>query len=103
MRYRERWEKEARAFVHAWQTSRSLREVCEKTGLAELSASVRAARYRDHGVVLKRFGANKSNGPDQIQWDALAEYACALTSTSRARSRSDVAGVDDGEEDDLGA
>jgi len=44
------------AFVTAWQTSESIKQVVEKTGITEGSVRFRGSRYRKLGVGLKKFG-----------------------------------------------
>jgi hypothetical protein len=64
----------AEDFVTAWQTSHSLEEVAEKTGLLKGTASARAAYYRKRGVGLKLY---RRGGPP-IDIKALASLANQL-------------------------
>lgn len=42
-------------FVKIWQTAESVSDVAEKTGLKNLSCSVKAFRLRSLGIPLKKF------------------------------------------------
>ena len=59
----------AEEFVRAWQTSNSMVEVAEKTGMSIVAVSSRVAMYRRKGVPLKPYRIRK------IDWEALASYA----------------------------
>ena len=45
----------AEEFVSVWQSSSSLIEVSKRLGLSKLTLSVRATRYRNAGIPLKKF------------------------------------------------
>lgn len=60
----------AEKFSELWQQSKSLREFSEKTGISRRSASVRAAKYRKHGVPLKFF-----RNAGQVDWNHVADIA----------------------------
>ena len=59
------------AFIKLWQTSESIREVAEKTGLTPGGANSRAQLYRKNGVQLKRFPKG-SSGP-RLDYKSLAK------------------------------
>lgn len=62
-----------KAFVHAWQTSNSAKEVAEKTGMELAAVRARAHYYRtEKNVPLKRMpkGGRKPN-----DWSEIADYA----------------------------
>lgn len=66
------------AFIEAWQTSNSTKEVCEKLGLKNaVSAAARASRMRKNGVPLKHFDPR---GGVAYDWRALKELARGLSS-----------------------
>ncbi|MBA4190924.1 MAG: hypothetical protein C0467_23290 [Planctomycetaceae bacterium] len=44
-----------RDFVLAWESSQSLKEVAEKTGIKASIAAARASLYRSRGINLKKF------------------------------------------------
>jgi hypothetical protein len=60
----------AEEFVKAWQTSNSLMEVSEITGMIAAYANSRACRYRKNGVALKKFPRAKN-----VDWKGLADLA----------------------------
>lgn len=60
----------AEKFSELWQRAKSLREFSETTGISRRSASVRAAKYRKHGVPLKFF-----RNAGQVDWDRVADVA----------------------------
>ncbi len=59
----------AEAFVEAWQTSDTLDEIVERTGLTHRHASSRASFYRKNGIPLKMFRRT------HLDWETLAEIA----------------------------
>lgn len=59
-------------FVHAWQGSKSMDEVAEKTGLRIESVRARGHRFRKKGVPLKKFA---SQGRPATDWAALKKLA----------------------------
>jgi len=63
---------DARTFVEAWQTSNSVDEVAQKTGLPKKYCSSRASTYRKRGVPLKRMTHTPRGGED---WQELADFA----------------------------
>jgi len=64
----------AKDFVTVWQTSSTLDEVCDQTGLSRKTASARAANYRRNGVPLQRFSR-----PKMLNYEELAVLAEAAT------------------------
>src|SRR5690349_21507945 len=62
-------------FIKAWQESSSVREVAAKVGRKKNACRVRAFRYRQRGVPLKRFPYIAIKPPD---WSELAEFAKSL-------------------------
>jgi hypothetical protein len=87
----KRTEEEARRhatpeeFIKAWQTSRTLREACTKLRMKRAAAKVRAYRYRELGVPLKRHEIDPAVElpPNRT---ALAQYAASLVAPSVAPS-----------------
>ncbi len=63
----------AKEFIHAWQTSTTVREVARKTGLTKDAIRTRACRYRQLGVPLKPY-----DPVPPPNWNDLAEYATEL-------------------------
>jgi hypothetical protein len=61
-------------FVRAWQTSKIIKEVCERTGLSKIQASNRASYYRKKGIPLKKF----SRGWENLDIPALTALAESL-------------------------
>ena len=71
----------AEEFVRIWQTSTSVKEVCEKTGNTESSVRARADKYKNEkGIPLKRF-ANKTR---TIEVEALKKLAQELAPAGTA-------------------
>lgn len=66
-------------FVRAWQTSDSLAQVAERTGLKLETARARGRRFRKRGIPLKRFGGQ---GRPATDWEALKKLAEELGPTS---------------------
>jgi len=62
-------------FVRAWQASKSLAEVAEKTGMRVESVRARGFRFRKKGVPLHSFGAT---GRPATDWEALKKLAKEL-------------------------
>lgn len=62
------------AFVRAWQTSTTTKEVVLKTGLTVGSAAVRASKLRKHGVPLKELSQSRP----RVDYEALKELALSL-------------------------
>lgn len=62
----------AEEFVRVWQTSKSVIEVAEKTGIDIRGARQRATLYRKKGVPLQRFSGGRHPVPD---WEALKALA----------------------------
>lgn len=60
-------------FVRAWQTSKSVIEVGEKTGIDLRAARQRASMYRKQGVPLQRFPGGRGVKPNWPALTALAE------------------------------
>jgi hypothetical protein len=84
------------AFIEAWQTSKTLREACTKLGMRRATAKVRALRYRQRGVPLKKHEVDPvvECYPD---WEELAEYAASFVAPGEGASAGDAdgaAGVD---------
>jgi hypothetical protein len=46
-------------FVKAWETSKTTKEVADKTGTTYKKASIRAMYLRKKGVKLKKFGTRQ--------------------------------------------
>ena len=65
----------AEDFVHAWQTSGSVAEVAEKTGLEKTRAIQKAGSYRAKGIPLKKM----QTGKEPIDVSALTDLAKSLT------------------------
>jgi hypothetical protein len=68
-------------FVEAWQTSRTLREVCSRLKMRRAAVKVRAHRYRQRGVPLKQHEPD----PPLVMfpvWEDLAKYAVSLLAPS---------------------
>ena len=63
-------------FVKVWQTSESIREVCDKTGLTNGGANSRALLYRKNGVPLKRFP--RGGTVPRLDYKALAKLASSI-------------------------
>ncbi len=61
------------AFVRAWQSSKTVDEVAQKTGLDLRAARQRASIYRKKGVPLQRFAGGRFSKPDWAALTALAE------------------------------
>ena len=68
----------AERFVTVWQTSSSVDEVCERTGMNKKSASVRACLYRKKGVNLKHM-KRRSKGRPALNIELLNQLATAAT------------------------
>lgn len=60
-------------FVKIWQTSQSAMEAAERLGIHVNSAFLRAKKYRDRGVPLKKMPRSPA-----IDWAAIAELAAGL-------------------------
>ena len=60
-------------FIQIWQSSQTLDEVVERTGMFKTSVNSRAYGYRRKGVPLKKFKATR--GVSEYDWGSLAEYA----------------------------
>ena len=66
---------DAKTFIKVWQTSPSVKKVCDELGLLPSSASQRATNLRKRGVDLKKMPRN-SHGFDIEELQALArEYS----------------------------
>lgn len=61
----------AEEFVRTWQTSKSIKEVCEKLQTIESYAYTKAADFRKKGINLKRF----ENARQVIDVERLAKLA----------------------------
>lgn len=61
-------------FIYAWQTSESVDEVQQKTGLTVEVIYSRSTSYRREGVPLKKF-PRRSAKANKRDWGALASYA----------------------------
>lgn len=59
------------AFVRAWQTAASTKEVAEKTGLSLGSCAVRASKLRKRGVPLKQLQQLRP----RVDYEALKKLA----------------------------
>lgn len=46
-------------FIKAWETSKSTKEVADKTGTTYKKAAIRATYLRKKGVKLKKFGTRE--------------------------------------------
>lgn len=57
-------------FIEAWQTSQTINDVMQKTGMKKHAVLARAKNYRTKGVPLK-----KMQQPRTLDWKNLAEYA----------------------------
>ena len=55
-------------FIKVWQTSKTLDEVAERTGIEKNAAAAKASGYRKKRVPLKRF-------KEPLDWERLAELA----------------------------
>jgi hypothetical protein len=63
------------AFVKAWQTSESVEQVAEATGLKVGSIRLRAAKYRKLGIELKQFERARK----ALDVEALKQLAAELS------------------------
>ena len=66
----------AEAFIVAWQTSNSYKEVEEKTGMSYNTINVRGHAYRKKGIPLKRFaktGAENIEALRKLAEDTLKQ------------------------------
>ena len=63
-------------FVKIWQTAKSLGDVSQELGINNRNATGRAAHYRKHGVLLKKFKGLR--GRPSTDWAALSQYAAKL-------------------------
>ncbi len=70
-------------FIRVWQTSRTLREACARLHMKRAVAKVRAHRYRQRGVPLKR---HEVDPPVECypNWQELARYAASLVDSDGA-------------------
>lgn len=59
-------------FVTAWQTSRTVKEVMEKTGLTFSNVTARASNLKGRGVPLKKLERTT------VSYDEIAEFAKGL-------------------------
>jgi len=66
-------------FVRAWQSSKSLAEVAEKTGMRTESVRARGFRFRKKGVPLKSLS---TAGRPATDWEALKKLAKELAPKS---------------------
>lgn len=64
-------------FIYIWQTSESVDEVQQKTGLTVEVIYSRSTSYRREGVPLKKF-QRRSAKTNKRNWGALASYAESL-------------------------
>ena len=67
-----------REFVEAWQSSESVPEVAEKTGLTIPACRGRVSSYRKHGVPLRKMRTGA--GRKKTDWSALADFAREVSS-----------------------
>jgi len=67
-------------FVTVWQTSVSLEEFCNRTGMKRNSAAVRASFYRKKGVALKKMKRG-GGGRKPIDVDLLNQLINASEET----------------------
>jgi|7_EtaG_2_1085326.scaffolds.fasta_scaffold21443_2 hypothetical protein len=65
-------------FVTAWQTSDSVDEFCERTGMKKNSAVVRACSYRKKGINLKKM-PRKGGGRNPLNVKLLNQLISAST------------------------
>lgn len=85
---------DAKTFIQVYQTSGSVAEVCERTGLQAHTVTQRASVYRTkRGIPLKKMPSSAMGGARQ-DWDELAELAKSL------REEFDENEDDDSAEDD---
>lgn len=82
----------APVFIEIWQTSSSMKEVCEKTGLKEPSAYTRARGYRAKGIPLKQFKKVRND------WGQLRELAMSFLSEEEQSDLNDQVEVSDADE-----
>lgn len=59
-------------FIAIWQSSKSIAEVLERTGMLPSAVRARVSIYRKRGVPLKKMQGNKGKTRD---WAALARFA----------------------------
>jgi len=83
---------EAREFISAWQTSESVSEVAEKTGLQEGSCQTRAAKYRTQGIQLKHM---PRGGGSRLDIDDLNAFALSLVPQVEEEEADDEETADD--------
>lgn len=65
-------------FVSAWQTSRTMREVCEKTGLLPSACTARVIGLRAKGVSLKKLGR------ETVDYTEIAKFAAEFKEGTNA-------------------
>lgn len=65
----------AHTFIKQWQRGKTLSDVAEKLNMSPDSAKVRAMKYRQHGVPLKKFA---KGGRSEATWQQLAKLAKAV-------------------------
>jgi response regulator of citrate/malate metabolism len=66
----------AENFVRAWQTSETIEEVCQKTGMTRISCRQRAYQLRKKEVPLKKVVGGI--GGRKVDYDALKKLAESL-------------------------
>ena len=64
-------------FVTTWQTSNSVDEFCERTGMKRNSATVRASYYRKKGVALKKMNRGGGSGRKPLDVELLNQLISA--------------------------
>jgi len=68
------------AFIEAWQSGTTIKEIAQRLGLTVNAAKQRATKMRKRGVKLKHFEANGANGWAAYNWPKLRELAESLSS-----------------------
>lgn len=60
-------------FIDAWRASSSIDDVCQRTGMKRDTVIIRASRYRQNGVALKRFKADTALDYEALNRRAVGE------------------------------
>jgi hypothetical protein len=70
---RNDWNITPEAFITAWQTSDTVEEVCEKTGMPKPIVLARASAYRRSGINMKHMRRKDRRGLDVEKLNRLIE------------------------------
>ena len=85
----------AKNFIEIWQTSSSMKEVCDRTGLKEPSAYTRARGYRAKGIPLKQFKKIRND------WGQLRELAMSFLTEEERQALAEDTAFDNSQDQDL--